>query len=121
MKSINKNIGDFGENLALELLVNKNHKLLTRNFRRRNGEIDLITTINHILVFTEVKTRYSNKYGYPSEAVNYSKQNTIKKIASSFIYLNNFYDMNVRFDVIEIFLNHYDESYKIIHTEDAFR
>ena len=121
MKCINKNIGDYGENLALELLLNKNHKLLTRNFRKRNGEIDLITKIDDILVFTEVKTRYSNKYGYPLESVNNSKQNTIKNTASYFIYLNNLYNINVRFDVIEIFLNNYDESHKIIHIEDAFR
>ena len=121
MKELNKQIGNFGENLALNFLINKNHKLIKRNFKIRNGEIDLITTSNGIIVFTEVKTRYSNKYGSPSESVNYSKQNRIKNTASYFIYRNGFYNINIRFDVIEIILNHYDYNYKIIHIEDAFR
>ena len=121
MKELNRTIGAFGEDLAINFLIRKNHTLIERNFRKRNGEIDIITKFKDIIVFTEVKTRYTLRYGLPCEAVDYKKQNKIKSIASYFIHINKLYNINIRFDVIQIFLNTYDDNYKIIYIEDAFR
>ena len=121
MKKDNKNIGNYGETLVSNFLENNNHKILHRNFETSKGEIDIISLFNKILVFTEVKTRFSKEYGSPFEAVTKSKQNNIKKLAAYYIYrygLKNYY---VRFDVAEVYLNHFDNTYKIIIIEDAFR
>ena len=121
MHTENKNIGTYGEELATDYLKNNNHIILTNNFRIKKGEIDIISRIEDIIVFTEVKTRYTNLYGTPMEGVTFSKQNTIKLVASYFIYKNNLYNCNVRFDVIEINLNYYNNDFKINHLNDAFR
>lgn len=121
MNKENKNIGNYGEDLASQYLENNNHKIINKNFTIRQGEIDIISIINNILVFTEVKSRYSKKYGTPLESISYSKMKNIKFLASYFIYKNKLYDYNVRFDVIEVMFNYYDNEYKINHIKDAFR
>lgn len=121
MHSENKNIGNYGEQLATDYLKKIKHIILTNNFRIKKGEIDIVSRVEDIIVFTEVKTRYNRLYGSPVDGVTFSKQNTIKLIASYFIYKHSLYNCNVRFDVIEISLNYHDDSYKINHINDAFR
>ncbi|MBD7910435.1 YraN family protein [Clostridium cibarium] len=116
----NKHIGNYGEDLATKFLQSKNHLILERNFRTARGEIDIISKIEDILIFTEVKTRYNKNYGFPSESINYFKVSTIKFIASYFIQKKKLYNLNIRFDVIEIYLNYYDENYRVNHIENAF-
>ncbi|MCR4944176.1 MAG: YraN family protein [Clostridium sp.] len=120
MKKENKNIGNYGENLACDFLSKKNHLILKRNFRNAHGEIDIISKIDNIIVFTEVKSRYSLDFGHPCEAITFSKIRTIKNTASYYLYINKIRNINIRFDVIEITLNYYNNKYKINHTENAF-
>ncbi|MBS5981972.1 MAG: YraN family protein [Clostridium butyricum] len=121
MKNFNKFIGDYGEKLASNYLIANNYKILENNFRNFLGEIDIISTKHNILVITEVKSRYNINYGYPQEAVTYSKQKSIAKITSSYINLRKLNYLNVRFDVIEVFFNTDNSLYKINHIKDAFR
>ncbi|MDR1392054.1 MAG: YraN family protein [Clostridiales bacterium] len=104
-KKNNKELGIFGENVAVEFLKQKNYKIIYRNFRLRFGEIDIICIKREYLVFIEVKTRTTISYGFPIESVNYSKQSKILKTAFNFIqkYEKKLVNFNVRFDVIEIF------------------
>lgn len=121
MKSFNKDIGNFGEDLALNYLKNKGYLTLKRNFRNRYGEIDLICKKNDLIIFIEVKSRYNSCYGSPSEAVTYSKQKQIIKLCTFFITLNKLYEYNCRFDVVEVIFNNSNNSYLINHITDAFR
>lgn len=73
--------GIVGEELAAEFLKNKGYKILTRNFRIRGGEIDIIAIDGDVLVYVEVKTRTSHAFGLPEEAVNYHKLKFIEKAA----------------------------------------
>lgn len=114
----NKEVGNFGENLAARYLNLKGYKIIKKNFRTKFGEIDLIAKKEEILVFVEVKTRSSNKFGEPSEAVNFIKTTKIIKTANYFISYFNIFDYNIRFDVIEIFI---DKFPRINHIIDAFR
>lgn len=59
-----------GENAACRYLEKKGYKIIERNFRKGYGEIDIIAVKDNILVFAEVKTRSSNKYGTPFEAIS---------------------------------------------------
>lgn len=120
MKRYNRNIGSYGEDLACSFLIKKHHKILAQNYNTKLGEIDIVSKIDNILVFTEVKSRYTRKFGSPSQAITFSKRNTIKRVAMYFLYKNNIHNMNIRFDVIEIILNYYNNDYHINHFENAF-
>ena len=121
MKSNNKDIGFTGEHLAKDFLKNLGYKILDFNYRNYYGEIDLICYKNDILIFTEVKSRYSQKYGKAIESVTYNKVKRIKKIARLYVLQKKLYNYYIRFDVIEIYFNNYDNNHKINHIEDAFR
>ncbi|GAI75687.1 unnamed protein product [marine sediment metagenome] len=74
------NIGRFGENVASKFLKDKGYKIKERNYRTFLGEIDIICESKGNIIFVEVKTRRSDKFGYPEEAVNFIKQRKIIKM-----------------------------------------
>lgn len=112
-----RDIGAIGEDIAIKYLRENGYVILERNFRTKTGEIDIIASINDIIVFIEVKTRNSDKYGFPYEAVNYKKQQKIIKVAQNYINLRRLNDYQYRFDIIEIFLN---SQARVNHIENAF-
>ncbi|GAA0078039.1 YraN family protein [Clostridium sp. CTA-5] len=121
MKKLNKDIGDYCELLAKNYLIKNKYKILDCNFRNFLGEIDIICLKNDILIILEVKGRYNYDYGMPKEAVSISKQNSIIKVTKSYMVYKNIQYINVRFDVIEVYLNLYNQLFKINHIKDAFR
>lgn len=108
-------VGKIGEKLAAKFLEESNYKIIKQNFRCKQGEIDIIATDINVeeIVFIEVKTRTSLKFGTPAEAVNKAKKQHILKTAKYFLYLNKIKNKNIRFDTIEVFLN--NNKYKINH------
>jgi putative endonuclease len=74
-KRNNKTFGKIGEDRAAKLLRNKGYKIIEQNYTTKLGEIDLIAIDVDTLVFVEVKTRWSKKFGNPEEAVNLRKLN----------------------------------------------
>ncbi|GAA0069405.1 YraN family protein [Clostridium sardiniense] len=121
MKKYNKYIGYYGEDLASNYLCSKDYIILERNYSNRFGEIDIICFKNDILCFVEVKSRYDIKFGRGIESISSSKIQNIKKLTKYFLLNNKFNDYFVRFDVIEVYLNHQNNTNNIIHTKDAFR
>ncbi|MDF2502560.1 MULTISPECIES: YraN family protein [Clostridium] len=121
MNHYNKGIGSFGENLATEYLQKMNYKIVKRNYRCKIGEIDIISTSNNFLCFAEVKTRYESMYGTPGEAVNRKKQIKLYKIAQFYIMQNNIFNLNFRFDVLEVILNHKNNDFTVRLIENAFQ
>ena len=118
-----KTLGDVGENAVTNYLQEKGYNILARNFRYgRFAEIDIIAEIGDTIVFVEVKTRRSNKFGMPAEAVTPQKQQKIITAATKFIQDNELYDKACRFDVVEVFEinNNGDVSYKINQIPNAF-
>ncbi|MBE6054830.1 MAG: YraN family protein [Clostridium sartagoforme] len=121
MKKYNKEIGNYGENLALNYIKKQNYKFLCSNFRSREGEIDLIFKDSEVIVFIEVKSRYNYHFGLPREAVTYFKQKQIINISKYFLYKYKLFNYNCRYDVLEIYFNKKDNKYLIEHIKDAFR
>ena len=117
MERYNKNVGDFGEECAKKYLEDNGYKILTQNYNCRFGEIDIIALDDNCLVFVEVKTRTNLKFGTPAMAVNFTKKKHIKSAAKTFLYLNRRYGDEVRFDVVEIFIN--NGKCEIEHIEGA--
>ncbi len=114
-----KELGAIGEKYAADYLKGKKYEILQLNFSCPLGEIDIIAKHKNSIVFVEVKTRTSTKFGKGMEAVNYYKQQKLRKVA--LYYLNNkapFFS-NIRFDVIDILIQNEDEI-KIEHIENAF-
>lgn len=97
-----KNVGDYGEDFAAQLLVNSGYNILQRNYRTKVGEIDIIATKDGVIHFVEVKTRNGNQYGYPSESVNFAKQNRIRKCAELYLQSRRLSWEKASFDVYEI-------------------
>ncbi|NLV89691.1 MAG: YraN family protein [Tissierellia bacterium] len=109
--------GTKGELIAKSYLLSKGYKILTTNFRRKQGEIDIIALDKETLVFIEVKTRSSVDFGYAYEAVNRKKQYRIIKSSYMYIKENNLYNYQLRYDIIEIYLT---EKIRVNHIENAF-
>ena len=74
MKKFNKEVGNYGENIAKNYLISKNYELLELNYRNRYGEIDIICFDKDVIVFVEVKSRFDTSFGNPLEAINLKKQ-----------------------------------------------
>ena len=76
-----KEEGELGEKIAAEYLKRHGYKIIEKNFRIRGGEIDIIALDSDTLVFIEVKTRRSNEFGTPLEAITPWKLRTLIKSA----------------------------------------
>lgn len=94
--------GSYYEELANRYLQKKGLTLLARNFRHRQGEIDLIMYHDKTLVFVEVRYRKITAYGSAEESITYRKQQSIISTANYFLMKNKLWDSPCRFDVITI-------------------
>ncbi|MBM7868966.1 putative endonuclease [Clostridium pascui] len=121
MYSYKKDIGNLGENIAENYLIDRGYIILDRNFRSKTGEIDIIAKDGDYISFIEVKTRYGTLYGTPGESVNYLKQYRIYKTAQMYILKKRLNKFNFRFDVIEVILNHLNNDFSIKLIKDAFQ
>ena len=97
-----KNIGDFGEDFAANLLENSGFKIICRNYSTKFGEVDIIAVWDRTIHFVEVKTRTSAECGYPAESVTKYKQDKIRKTAKCYLNSRRYSWKNVSFDVFEI-------------------
>lgn len=110
-------LGKSGEEIAAAFLLKKGHAILARNYRFQKAEIDIVSKVNNLIVFTEVKTRSSKKFGEPEEAINHKKQQLLCNAASNYMDENNLKG-EVRFDIISIIQSKHQQ--EIYHIEDAF-
>ena len=93
-------IGTEYETLACEYLTRHGYQILCRNFRCRQGEIDIIARDRDYLVFIEVKYRRDEHEGDPAEAVDYRKQKKISRVAEYYCWKKQKLNQPCRFDVI---------------------
>lgn len=113
MKSNTLWFGKKGEELAEKYLQKLGYKILTRNFRCKLGEIDIIAQDRNILVFIEVKTRWSKKFGLPEEAVTPWKIKSIIKTGEYFKMLHPELPESLRIDVAAIMMSQNGEPEEI--------
>jgi putative endonuclease len=98
-------LGRRGEDIAVRQLRNRGYKILRRNFRApRGGEVDIICRDKRHgeLVFVEVKTRSSEDFGRPMDAVDQKKRRLIVRGAMTWLRLLEMPDITFRFDVVEV-------------------
>lgn len=108
-----KKLGKKGEKLAAKYLKKRGWKIIEKNYRTPFCEVDIIAKCGDVLSFCEVKTRTTDAYGSPAEAVTAAKQKLYIR-AAQYYFKNSEPDCTVRFDIIEVYRG------KINHIENAF-
>jgi len=94
--------GKKGEDLAVTFLKKTGYVILARNYRDSMGEVDIIAEEDGALVFIEVKSRGSLRYGDPKEAITAHKKRQLSRTALAFINKNGLFRQRARFDVVAI-------------------
>lgn len=112
-------LGLNGEKLACRHLKKAGYTIIERNYKVKLGEIDIIAEHEDDLVFIEVKTRSSCKFGHPAEAVNQRKQQQIIKVAQEYMASMEFFERPARFDVVAVVASG-NEKFDIEIIRDAF-
>ena len=111
-----REIGDFGEEITSKYLEKNGYRILDRNYSKPFGEIDIIAIKGDVISFVEVKTRKSDDFAYAAEAVDYYKQERIKRASQAFLMERNLTDFFISFDISEVYL----DTRKINYIENAF-
>lgn len=118
MLNKNQTYGKRGELLAVKHLKKKGYRIIERNHRNRLGEIDVIAKHGNCLVFIEVKSRKSHRFGHPKYAVNRAKQKKMSKLALAYLKANDQLHSPARFDVVAVMGETQNPEFEII--QNAF-
>jgi len=102
MTRTRKSLGQRGEELAAEKLIELGYTLLARNYRCAYGEIDLIAQKGETLVFVEVRTRRGTAFGSPEESITARKQAHLIAAAQHYLQENLVSNENWRIDVVAV-------------------
>lgn len=92
-------LGAAGERAAAAWYRRNGYQVVAQNWRCRDGELDLVLAQGRRLVFCEVKTRSSDRFGTPAEAVTWKKQQQVRRVAARFLDDPPFVFRGLRFDV----------------------
>jgi len=113
-------LGQFGERLAVAHLESKGYDILARNFRCRDGEIDIIAESEGCLVFVEVRTRRGDSMGEAAESLTPRKGARISAAADAYCDANTESVEERRIDVIAVDLTPRGRLLRLEHIENAF-
>ncbi len=116
---MNKTLGKNGERIAAQYLQRKGYQIITSNFYKREGEIDIIVWDNATLVFVEVKTRRNLKYGRPEESITPAKQQKLIRASHYYLYQKKLFGINWRLDVITLLIKPGGKSLTLKHFKNA--
>jgi len=113
-----KRRGDLGEDAAARYLESRGYRVLDRNWRHRQWELDLVCRDGDTIVFVEVKTRGAGTMGTPADGLNRKKQLRLVKAASQYLSKNDLWDEPCRFDLAAVIAT--GTSMDVDHIENAF-
>ncbi len=115
-KESRKKRGDKFERLAAKFYKNNKYEILEQNWRAGRKEIDLIVRKDNLLIFVEVKSASSKKFGHPAERVDNRKQKNIIEVAKQYLISHEVLDCDFRFDVVAFIdgqLEHYPGAFEV--------
>lgn len=113
-------LGRRGEDEAVSYLKKKGYIIIQRNYRCSLGEIDIIAKEGKTLVFIEVRSRSSDRFGMPQESVNRSKMLKIYKVAQYYLKAVQKEEEPVRFDVLALLFDIENQLMRLEHIKGAF-
>jgi putative endonuclease len=119
MTKVRKAVGEYGERVAERYLTAAGLVVLDRNWRCSDGEVDLILQDGPDVVFCEVKTRRSDAFGSPAEAIRTAKVRRLRKLAVRWLIETEQHPRELRFDVVEV-LMHQRDGVLVEHIRAAF-
>lgn len=97
-----RGLGAAGEAIVAQWYATSGYEVLARNWRCRDGELDLVVSSPDVVVFCEVKTRRGDAFGVPAEAVTPAKQRRIRGLAARWLAEHRVHAPTVRFDVASV-------------------
>ncbi|AVT30776.1 YraN family protein [Plantactinospora sp. BC1] len=103
MTAARQAVGAYGERCAVRHLVEAGLRVVVRNWRCAHGEIDIIAWEGNVLAFCEVKTRRSDAFGTPAEAVVGRKAGRLRRLAAEWLRTSGVHPEQIRFDVVEVY------------------
>jgi putative endonuclease len=112
--------GRRGEEMAIRHCRGLGFEILATNYRKPFGEVDIVARDGRTIVFVEVKTRRSQAFGSPFEAVDARKQRQLVRIALDFLQCRDLTDVAARFDVIAITVDQKGQPMQLEHLRHAF-
>jgi putative endonuclease len=112
-------LGAHGERIAAAYLTDSGLRVLDRNWRCRDGELDIVARDGDALVFCEVKTRRGTGYGHPVEAVTPAKQRRLRMLAQRWLAAHEEHAPELRFDVVGVLVRPYRPAL-VTHLRAAF-
>lgn len=110
-------LGEKGEQLAVEYLQKEGYVILERNWRFKKAEVDIIAMKGEVLAVMEVKTRSTSYFGNPQDFVNQKKIQLLVEAINEYVISKDL-DVEVRFDIVAIIKN--NQNFEIEHLKDAF-
>ena len=103
MRSDRKRTGQYGEAVACAYLQRRlGWSIVARNWRRTGGELDIIAVDGTVLVFVEVRSRTSRRFGSAEESVDWRKQRQVRKMAMTYLAEERTSCSQFRFDVVVV-------------------
>ena len=114
-------LGQRAESLAASYLEDLGYTILARNWRRPEGELDLVVGKDGLCVFVEVRSRTGIERGHPLETVNASKRARVVRAARLYLDEEKPPATTFRFDVVGVTFALDGGAPEIVHIEDAFR
>jgi putative endonuclease len=112
-------LGSLGERIAATYLTDAGLRVLDRNWRCREGELDIVARDRDALVFCEVKTRRGVGFGHPVEAVTGAKQRKLRTLAQRWLATHDEHAPELRFDVVGVLVRP-DRPALVTHLRAAF-
>ena len=114
-------LGMRAEQLAASYLERRGYKILARNWRRPDGEIDLVVSADGLCIFVEVRSRTGTESGHALETVDARKRARVLRAARLYIDEEHPQAAVFRFDVVGITFALDESPPELVHVEDAFR
>jgi putative endonuclease len=112
-------LGREGEAAAEAFLVKQGMRLVARDVRLRNGQIDLVMLDGRCLVVVEVKARRGGDFGLPQEAVNHRKLTKLRELAQTYRVLHPRLGVGLRIDVVAVALDRAGSRRGCVHIRDV--
>ena len=114
-----KGLGLLGEELAEKRLRASGYAILDRNWRTREGEIDIVAREGDVIVFVEVRARRTDTFGLPEESITFRKKERLLKAALAYIEEKGLFELDCRFDLIALELSRGGKVLRLEHFVDV--